>query len=183
MSHRFSQANSKQVGRCTNNKAVARQDVAWQARVTVATVVEKNGRYLCVEEFSDPKNPDRLLINQPAGHVEPYEKLIAAAERETLEETGWVVRVTHFLGVYSYQPKPNLTYYRFCFLADALSHDAARPLDKGILKTSWYTQAELSNKSNLRSPMVLACVTDAGDGKCFALDIIDERILPHPDSF
>lgn len=161
----------------TSHKQVARTDGEWQARTTVATIVERHGRFLFVEEFADPKQPDRLLINQPAGHVEANETLIQAAERETLEETGWHVEVTDFLGIYTYQPKPHVTYYRMCFLATAINHNPSQTLDTGILKASWYTPEELETKTNLRSLLVSKCVQDAVAGKRYPLDIISEFLL------
>ena len=59
----------------------------WQPDVTVATVVVHDGRLLCVEEEANGRG---LVINQPAGHLEPDESLPDAALRETLEETGIV---------------------------------------------------------------------------------------------
>ena len=56
----------------------------WQPDVTVATVVVDGGRLLMVEESVG----GRLVLNQPAGHLEPDESLIEAALRETREETG-----------------------------------------------------------------------------------------------
>ena len=51
----------------------------WQPDVTVATVVVGDGRLLCVEERSN----GQLVINQPAGHLEPDESLVDATVRET----------------------------------------------------------------------------------------------------
>lgn len=161
----------------TSHKLAACQEDEWQARTTVATIVQRNGRYLFVEEFSDPKRPDRLLINQPAGHVEANETLIQAAERETLEETGWHVEVTDFLGVYTYQPLPHVTFYRMCFIANAITHEPSQTLDTGILKASWYTPDELAKKDNLRSPLVIKCVQDAVAGKRYPLDIVTEFLM------
>ena len=66
----------------------------WQPDVTVATVVVRDGRLLMVEERAQ----GRLVFNQPAGHLEPDESLLDAARRETLEETGWEVAPTAFIG-------------------------------------------------------------------------------------
>src|SRR3569832_1835751 len=68
----------------------------WAPHVTVAAVVEQDGRYLLVEEHSTAG----VVYNQPAGHVEPGESLIEAAIRETREETAWHFRPTALLGVY-----------------------------------------------------------------------------------
>ncbi len=44
----------------------------WQPDVTVATVVVADGRLLCVEE----RVGGRLVLHQPAGHLEPDEILL-----------------------------------------------------------------------------------------------------------
>ena len=94
---------------------------AWTPHVTVATVVEKDGRFLFVEEHSE--GFVHTVFNQPAGHIECGETIIEAAIRETLEETGHHVEIDHLLGIYTYTPPmfPDRTYYRFCFLAHVTS--------------------------------------------------------------
>ena len=159
--------------------------MSWSPHVTVATVVQDQQRFLCVEERS--MNVSHLVINQPAGQVEANETLIEAAVRETLEETGWQVEVTHLLGIYTYTPPsdPSTTYYRFCFLAKPIRHDPSRPLDTGIERALWLTLDELIDTARARSPLVTRCVQDALDGKKFPLDIIYEQPFfnPTPDVF
>lgn len=152
--------------------------MSWMPHVTVATIVQDDQqRFLFVEEQS--LSASHLVINQPAGHVEAHETLIEAAVRETLEETGWTVDVTHLLGIYTYTPPadPDCTYYRFCFLAKPLSHDAARPLDTGIEQALWMTLEALEETARARSPLVIRCVQDALQGKRYPLDIIFEQPL------
>ena len=151
--------------------------MSWMPHVTVATVVEREGRFLLVEERSP--STSHLVINQPAGHVEAGETLIEAAIRETLEETGWLVRPTAFLGLYSYTSAndPDCTYYRMCFLAEAISHDPERPLDTGIEQAFWLTSDELYHTARARSPLVLRCIEDAQRGRSFPLDLIYEHPL------
>ena len=157
--------------------------MSWTPHVTVATIVQDQQRFLFVEERS--MNVSHLVINQPAGHVEANETLIQAAVRETLEETGWLVDITHLLGIYTYTPPsdPTETYYRFCFIANTVSHDATRPLDTGIERAFWLSLDELIDTARARSPLVARCVQDALDGKKFPLDLIYEQPLfnPTPD--
>ncbi len=157
--------------------------MSWTPHVTVATIVQDQQRFLFVEERS--MNVSHLVINQPAGHVEANETLIEAAVRETLEETGWLVDITHLLGIYTYTPPsdPTETYYRFCFIANTVSHDATRPLDTGIERAFWLSLDELIDTARARSPLVARCVQDALDGKKFPLDLIYEQPLfnPTPD--
>lgn len=91
-----------------------RQGRFWQPDVTVATLVLDGGRLLCVEE----RVSGRLVINQPAGHLEPDESLVDAAVRETLEETGWTVRPSAFVGAYQWKAETGRHYLRFAFAAN-----------------------------------------------------------------
>ncbi|HRM51147.1 MAG TPA: NUDIX domain-containing protein, partial [Acinetobacter johnsonii] len=110
---------------------------AWTAHVTVATVVEKDGKFLFVEEHT--AGVTHTVFNQPAGHVESGETLIEAAIRETMEETGHEVSIDALLGIYTYTPPmfPDRTYYRFCFLAQSLHHHPTAELDTGIVGAVW----------------------------------------------
>ena len=131
------------------------EQATWCPHVTVATVVADGDRFLLVEE--DVRG--ERVLNQPAGHLEADESLQQAAVRETLEETGWHVELTHFLGVQQWTTG-TLHFVRFAFAATALRHEPERPLDDGILGTTWLTRSEIATAPNLRSPMVLANVDD-----------------------
>ena len=129
----------------------------WQPDVTVATIVVRDGRLLCVEERVN----GHVVINQPAGHLEQDESLAEAALRETREETGWDVRLTSFVGAYQWRAETGRHYLRFAFAAEPVQHDPARKLDEGIVQAVWMTPDELQNaQSRHRSPLVLQVVTD-----------------------
>ena len=97
--------------------------MTWQPHITVATIVEDNGRFLFVEEVKN----DKRVLNQPAGHLEANETLRDAAIRETLEETGWDVELTGVVGIYLYTaPSNGVTYQRVCFAAKAVKHHPDR---------------------------------------------------------
>jgi 8-oxo-dGTP pyrophosphatase MutT (NUDIX family) len=130
----------------------------WQPDVTVATVVVADGRLLCVEERVN----GQLVLNQPAGHLEPDESLLEAALRETREETGWDVRLTAFLGAYQWKaPETNRHYLRFAFAAEPERHDPSRTLDEGIVQALWLTPDELlAARDRHRSPLVWQVVAD-----------------------
>ncbi|KHL68431.1 MULTISPECIES: NUDIX hydrolase [Pseudomonas] len=142
----------------------------WHAHVTVATVIEDNGRFLLVEE----QQRGRLVLNQPAGHLEPGESLIEAALRETLEETGWTVEIQGLVGVGLYTaPSNGVTYYRTTFFGRPLSHDAQRPLDTGIERALWLTPAEMQAEAErLRSPLVAKAVEHYLAGHRYPLSLI-----------
>ena len=147
----------------------------WTAHVTVATVIEKDGKFLFVEEQTE--GVTHSVYNQPAGHVEAGESIVEAAIRETMEETGHTVEVTHFLGVYTYTPPmfPDRTYFRFCFLANSIAHDPNAQLDTGILGAVWMTLDELIESARARSPLVIKAIQDAQSGQKFPLSLIYEH--------
>lgn len=142
----------------------------WQPDVTVATVVVADGRLLCVEE----RVKGRLVLNQPAGHLEPDESLQDAALRETREETGWDVRLTGFLGAYQWKaPETGRHYLRFAFAAEPDRHDPARTLDDGIVRALWMTPEELLDaRDRHRSPLVWQVVADHLAGHRFPLSLL-----------
>ncbi|GAA0703903.1 NUDIX hydrolase [Dokdonella soli] len=141
----------------------------WRPHVTVATVVPQDGRFLLVEE--DVRG--RIVLNQPAGHLDPDETLHAAALRETLEETGWEVTLTCLLGVQQWRSPSGRQFVRFTFGAEPARHHPSRPLDDGILRTLWLNRDEIAAAgARLRSPMVLASVDDWLTGRHLPLDAI-----------
>lgn len=146
--------------------------MTWTPHVTAAVIVEDDkGRFLLVEEISSGKT----VINQPAGHIEKGESIVAAACREALEETGWQVEPTHFLGLYTYlAPANGVTYYRFCLIARAVEK-LSDELDTGIITTHWFDVEEIRQRQDsLRSPLVLQCIEDYRQGRRFPLDVLVE---------
>lgn len=136
--------------------------------VTVATLVERRGQWLFVEE----KVGGATVLNQPAGHWEAGESLIQAAVRETLEETQWHVEPHALVGIYSYHP-PDLPYafLRFAFLATAIAFDAEAVLDPAIEQAVWLTPEALAARAaEHRSPMVQRGVDDAMAGRRLSLE-------------
>ncbi|HVZ22853.1 MAG TPA: NUDIX hydrolase [Vicinamibacterales bacterium] len=146
------------------------EETIWRPHVTVATVVPREGRFLLVEE--DVRG--RIVLNQPAGHLDPDEPLHVAAVRETREETGWDVELDSLLGVQQWRSAASgRQFVRFTFAAVPIRHDPARALDDGIVRTLWLTREEIAAESaRLRSPMVLASVDDWLAGHRLPLDTI-----------
>ena len=68
----------------------------WKPSVTVAAVIERDGRYLLIEEHT----PEGLRLNNPAGHLEPGESIVQACAREALEETAHAFQPEYLVGVY-----------------------------------------------------------------------------------
>ena len=138
--------------------------------VTVATVVERDGRFLIVEEETRAGRK----LNQPAGHLESGETIAEGAARETLEETGWRVRPTHLIGIYTWSAADNgATFVRFTYAAEAQGHEAGRALDEGIVQALWLTYEELvARRADHRSPLVLRSVDDPRAGHRFPADLV-----------
>lgn len=138
--------------------------------VTVATVVERQGRYLVVEEHTR----GGLRLNQPAGHVEAGESIVAAAARETLEESAWRVDPVALVGVYQWRSaESGRTFVRFTIAATAREHEPSRPLDTGIVRALWLSYDELAASTQQhRSPLVLRSVDDYRAGLRWPLALI-----------
>jgi ADP-ribose pyrophosphatase YjhB (NUDIX family) len=146
----------------------------WVPHVTVATVIENNGKYLLVEERD--KSSQALVFNQPAGHLEADESLCDAALRETREETGWDIELCGVLGVALYTaPGNGVTYHRTTFLAKPLRQLENARLDPDIHAVHWLDyKAILANSARMRSPLVLASIERQRRGICYPLDLIYE---------
>ena len=133
----------------------------WKPSVTVAAIIERDGRFLLVEETTS----DGVCLNQPAGHLEPDESLLQAVVRETLEETAHDFKPAALVGTYlsryvSARLSESVTYLRFAFCGElGAVHD--QPLDHGILRTLWMSADEIrASQARHRSPLVLQCVED-----------------------
>ena len=167
-------------------------DPIWKPNATVAVVVERDGRYLLVEELT----PDGVRYNQPAGHLDHGESLLQAAVREALEETGCRVWPTALVGIYQWSPsgKGELTYLRFAYAAELVdgapqpaglvirsrrhagedqAHETPADLDEGILRALWLSYDEvLACRDRHRSPLVLQCLDDYRAGRRYPLELI-----------
>lgn len=154
------------------------EPVRWTPHATVATVVEKDGLFLLVEEnrLINEQGDFGIVYNQPAGHVDEGESIMAAAIRETFEETRWQVALKHLIGIYIFTaPANGVTYHRYCFAAEAISHEADSLLDDGIIDAKWFSWDEIQQLDNLRSPLVKQCFHDHIEGKQYPLELIYEH--------
>lgn len=142
--------------------------------LTVAAIIEREGQFLLVEE----RVGNAMVFNQPAGHVERGEELIAAAIRETLEETAWTFTPDALTGVYLWdQPEKQKSFLRFTFCGRVTNHDPRRNLDRGIERAVWLNRAQIVMRSaRLRSPMVLRCIDDYLEGRRYPLAVVQHML-------
>ena len=145
------------------------EPIRFTPHVTVATIVCVDQKFLLVEENIN----GQVCLNQPAGHLEENEGLIEAAIRETLEETGWHIKPTHYLGVCVLKAKNDITYVRHTFCANPVSHDANLELDTGIIGTQWLTLEEIkAEKDRLRSHLVITTCEQYIENQLYPLSLV-----------
>ena len=149
--------------------------MVWKPHVTVAAVAQRHSQFLFVEE----RVGGELVINQPAGHLEPGENLIEAVVRETLEETAWHFEPEALVGIYLWrQPQNGSTFLRFSFAGRVSGHDTSLDLDDGIERALWLTRDQIiSQQPRLRSPMVLRGVDDFLAGQRIPLAVLESLDL------
>lgn len=146
----------------------------WKPSVTVAAIVEQDGRFLLVEE----ETPEGLMLNQPAGHLDEGESPLQAVVRETLEETAHPFEPEALVGLYMARfqrpsREEDVTYLRLAFCGRVGPAIAGRTLDKGIVRSLWLSLDELrATQSRHRSPLLLQCVEDYVAGRRLPLDAI-----------
>ena len=145
-------------------------DRIWKPNVTVAAVIERDGRFLLVEE----ETADGLRFNQPAGHLDEGESLLEACAREALEETAWRFRPTALVGIYLWpRPQGDVTYLRFAFAGTLGTEEIGRALDTGIVRAVWMTPQEIeATRERHRSPLILQCVQDYLSGRRYPLELL-----------
>jgi len=146
----------------------------WKPNVTVASLIELEGKFLMVEE----KSPNGPALNQPAGHLEPNESMQDAVIRETLEETGYQFTPLAVIGSYLWHNDVNeTTYFRTTFMGNVCKEQVADNLDEGIIRALWMTRADiLENQHRLRSPIILESINDYLEGKKYPLDVVKSYI-------
>ena len=146
----------------------------WKPSVTVAAIVEHEGRFLIVEE----ETSEGLRLNNPAGHLDPGESLLDAVVREVLEETTRAFTPTALVGIYLtrfHRPATgdDVTYLRVAFRGSVGEPLPGRTLDDGIVRTLWLTPDELrASAARHRSPLVLRCMEDHLAGRAYPLELL-----------
>ena len=144
----------------------------WKPSVTVAAVIERDGRFLLIQE----RIQGRLVLNQPAGHLDPGESLVTACRREAMEETAHHFEPTALVGIYRWRdPRKDFTFLRFAFRGKVGTAEN-RALDKEIVGVHWLTPDEVKQRSaEHRSPLVQKCVDDFLAGRSFPLDLFSRE--------
>lgn len=146
----------------------------FKPNATVAAVVHHSGKFLLVEEIENNKH----VYNQPAGHLEADENLLAAAKRELFEETGLTLEPDYLSGIYYFhRPELNLYFLRFCFVFELEHQLTSKPLDEEIVATHWLNLEQIRLKeTQLRSPMVIECIEDYLNGQKIPLSALKSNL-------
>jgi len=148
--------------------------MVWKPDVTVAAIIERDGRYLLVEE----RIRGRLVLNQPAGHLEDGESLLQAVVRETLEETAWRFSPQSLIGIYLWRSIRGHTTLRFAFAGSVHDFDPQRKLDPPVQATHWLTREEILERSaRLRTVLVTRCIDDYLAGKRLPLEAVPNEVV------
>jgi 8-oxo-dGTP pyrophosphatase MutT (NUDIX family) len=143
-------------------------------RVTVAAIVERDGRFLLVEELIDGAR----VWNQPAGHLDPGESLADAVVRETREETGYRFVPEALVGIYLWRRDDGLAFLRHVFAGHTVGEPGGE-LDAEIVGVHWRTRDELAAPgAPIRSPLVLRCVDDWRAGARHPLSLLHTLGIP-----
>lgn len=158
--------------------------IRWKPSVTVAALMERDGKFLLVEEHTD----SGLKLNNPAGHLDPGESPADGCAREALEETAHHFKPTALVGIYlsrfrKQSTGEDITYMRFAFCGTVGDEVPGMALDEGIVRAIWMTPEEIrANAHRHRSPLLLRCLDDYLSGKRYPLDMIytDETVLQVP---
>lgn len=155
----------------------------WKPNVTVAAVIERDGKFLLVEEHTS----DGLRLNNPAGHLDPGEGIAEACAREALEETAWYFRPTQLVGIYlsrtprsadAIDKRSPVTYLRFTFCGELGDFVSSQRLDHGIVRTLWMSADEIRESvARHRSPVLLQCVEDYLAGSRYPMDLLHTDLL------
>jgi ADP-ribose pyrophosphatase YjhB (NUDIX family) len=147
-------------------------DPRWKPNVTVAAIIEREGRFLLVEE----EGPEGLKLNSPAGHLDAGESPVEGCARETLEETAHRFIPSALIGIYMARARNgehDVTYMRFAFCGELGEREEGRALDHGIVRTLWMTVEEIrESRARHRSPLLLQCVEDYLRGARHPLSLI-----------
>ncbi|WP_418317301.1 NUDIX hydrolase [Piscinibacter sakaiensis] len=161
-------------------------ETRWKPSVTVAAIVasqiDGQTRYLLVEEDT----PEGLMLNNPAGHLDPAESPVQGVVREALEETARDFAPEYLVGLYmsrfqrmardGSEPRvvDDVTYLRFAYAGSVGEPDPQRALDVGIVRTLWMSLDEVrASRSRHRSALVLRCIEDHAAGRRYPLDLLN----------
>ncbi len=144
--------------------------MVWKPHVTVAAVIEKENNFLLVEE----QTPKGIEFNQPAGHLEQGETLIAAIKREVNEETAWQFEAESIVALQLWRKNPAYpSFLRVCFTGKVHSYQADQALDEEIISTHWFNYQQIKEKAaQLRSPLVLNSVDSYLAGERYPLSLL-----------
>ncbi len=152
----------------------------FKPNITVAGIVAWNDKLLMVEEIVG----GQTVYNQPAGHLEEFEGLVKACEREIMEETGIATKALSLTSIDQYQAAESLQFLRFTFhcivnqYGMTIDPPVTKPGDPKIAAAHWMTFDEIQAlESQLRSPLIIKTFKDYFAGNSTPLKCLSDDLL------
>jgi ADP-ribose pyrophosphatase len=106
----------------------------------VMMAIDEKKRVLLVQQYRLPAG--KKLWELPAGKVDEGEKVLQAAKRELIEETGY--RAKTWKKLVSYYPSPGYVAEKMTiFVAKDLTEGEAQPMDDERIEKRWFTRKEI----------------------------------------
>ena len=137
--------------------------------VVAANLIEKDGKYLLIQEG---KEHVRGEWNLPAGSLEIGETPVEGARREAKEETGLTVEpeslVKNYIPPESEDPN-NIV--NFVYHSKIQSEEVSIREEDTVIDYGWFTEEEIEDL-NLRASYILAAIQDYKKGDGYPADSV-----------
>ncbi len=132
-----------------------------QAKTVCDVVVEKKNQYLLVQSGKEPYTGKWGL---PGGHVELQESLDESIKREVKEETGYEIRLSGIVGIYTNNtPKGNWV-TNIVYKGKVIGGECRKEFDDEISDVKWFDYSELGQmhlEEKLRFSDVINIIEDS----------------------
>lgn len=140
-------------------------------KVIVGVVIEKEGKYLLVQEAQEKC---RGKWNLPAGHLDPGETMADGAKREAKEETGCEVELTGVCQIGS-RVKENEVFASVIFTTELMSEEIAfDPAE--ILDVKWFDYEEIvAMRNEIRNEgLLMGAIENVRNGLVAPMGIVGQ---------
>lgn len=142
-----------------------------EVQVIVGVVIEKDGKYLLVQEAQEKC---RGKWNLPAGHLDPGETMADGAKREAKEETGCEVELTGVCQIGS-RVKENEVFASVIFTTELMREEIAfDPAE--ILDVKWFDyEGIVAMRSEIRNEgLLIGAIENVRNGLVAPMGIVEQ---------